>query len=81
MNPDRLTALAALLRRRRAIVADHDWRDRDATGHLDALKSVSQEIDAVTGELGAGLPPRLDHFLRQSSFDKALAFIESSMVR
>jgi hypothetical protein len=81
MTPDGLATLAELLRRRRAIIADHGWRERDADAHLEALKSVSQAIEAAAGNLGGELPPRLDHFLRQCSFDKALAFIESTPVR
>ena len=73
-----LNNLAALLRRRLEVIADHEWRDRDSDAHLEALKSVSQELGAVGESLGkAGqLSARLNHFMTQCSYDKALAFIE-----
>jgi hypothetical protein len=81
MSADRLKPLAELLRRRRAIIADHAWRERDSRAHLEALKSISESIDSACGEFEDEFPPRLNHFLRQCSYDKALAFIESSQPR
>jgi hypothetical protein len=37
---DLLLELESLLRERRRVIADHDWRDRDADGHLTALREV-----------------------------------------
>jgi hypothetical protein len=71
-----LQQLAALLRRRVEIIADHAWRDTDSDAHLEALKSVSIEIGAIHRALSGRLPGRLEHFLGQCSFDKALAYIE-----
>jgi len=73
--PD-LQDLVTLLRRRVEVIADHAWRDRDAEAHLEALKSVSLEIMAIHQSLAGTLPARLDHFLTQCSFEKALAYIE-----
>ena len=67
--------LIALLRRREAIIADHEWRDRDSAAHLEALKEVSMAIEAWRREHDGGLDPRLDHFLGNASFAKALAFL------
>lgn len=75
---DELRELAQALQRRLEVIADHSWRDRDADGHLAALREVSERIGTLTTQLGGRLPPRLEHFLRQCSFDKALAFIEES---
>lgn len=72
-----LEDLATLLRRRIEIIADHPWRDADPDGHLEALKSVSLEIGVAHQSMSAQLPARLNHFLSQCSFDKALAYIES----
>lgn len=69
--------LATLLRRRKECIADHDFRDRDPAAHLDALKSVSLEISAWHQAQRGSLPPRLEHFLTNCSFDKALQFLES----
>ena len=68
--------LADLLRRRVEIIADHAWRDAEPEAHLGALKSVSLAITALHQSLSGKLPARLDHFLSQSSFEKALAYIE-----
>lgn len=69
--------LVSLLQRRLKTIADHNWRERDPAAHLDALKSVSEEItrwhQAHQSQLGA----RLNHFLSGCSYDKALAFLQA----
>lgn len=77
MPPD-FEPLAALLRQRIATIADHSWRDRDPDAHLEALKSVSEQIGQIHTGLRGSIHPRLEHFLSGCSYDKALAFIESS---
>lgn len=72
-----LENLAALLRRRIEIIADHTWRDADPAAHLEALKAVSLQIGARHASVAAQLPARLNHFFTQCSFDKALEFIET----
>lgn len=72
---DVLAELETSLRDRRRVIADHEWRDRDAAGHLAALKEVSEKIAELSGRLGAGAPPRLRHFLDNCSFDKALSVL------
>lgn len=74
-----LQNLAALLRRRLEIIADHSWRDRDTDAHFLALKTVSLEIGEVHQSISGQLPARLNHFLGQCSFDKALAYIDGEM--
>ncbi len=76
--PDDLQTLAGLLRRRLDLIADHAWRDRDPDGHLGALRSVSEEIGQLHRSLAGTLPPRLEHFLANCSFDKALNFLEEA---
>jgi hypothetical protein len=68
--------LAALLQKRLAIVADRDFRERDSAGHLDALREVSEAINAKYQALKPQLPPRLRHFMEQASYSKALEYIE-----
>lgn len=69
--------LRSLLQRRLDLIADHAFRDRDAAAHLEALKSVSEEIMAEHQWLRSDLPPRLNHFLTQASFSKALDYLNS----
>ncbi len=69
--------LAALLHRRHEVISDHAFRDRDTFGHLEALKEASEAITAWYVAHKAEIPARLDHFLTNCSFDKALVYIES----
>lgn len=69
--------LATLLLRRREIISDHEFRDRDTLGHLEALKEVSEAITTWHQAHKAEIPARLDHFLSNASFDKALVYLES----
>ena len=71
-------ALADLLRQRLQIIADHALRDADPEKHLQALREVSESIDRLRTTLHAELPPRLRHFLEQSSYQKALAYLEET---
>ena len=68
--------LIQLLRRREEVIADHAWRDRDAAGHLDALREVSEKITAWAQEHQVGTDARLRHYLTNASFAKALAHLE-----
>ncbi|MBK8091368.1 MAG: hypothetical protein IPK32_05080 [Verrucomicrobiaceae bacterium] len=68
--------LRLLLQQRLDLIADHAFRDRDAAAHLAALGQVSQEITAEHAARRAELPPRLNHYLTQASFSKALEFIQ-----
>ena len=64
-DPDTaLQDLAALLRRRLEVIADHAWRDRDPDAHLEALKSVSLEISTAHQSLSGQLPVPPQPFLR-----------------
>ena len=70
--------LEPLLRERLAVIADHALRDRNPTAHLEKLRDVSQALDREYQALRTTLPARLKHFMQQSSYQKALAFIEDS---
>ena len=70
-------SLRVLLKRRLDLIADHAFRDRDSAGHLAALQQVSEELGAEHLRLRAQLPPRMNHFLTQASFSKALEYLDS----
>ena len=72
-----LSALALLLRERLETIADHAWRDRDPEGQLAKLKSVSHAIGHVHSRLRGRIHARLDHFLTQCSYDKALEYLDA----
>jgi len=73
---DRFSTLAALLRERLAVIADHALRAADPAAHLHRLQQVSESLTAEHQRVRAHLPARLEHFLSQASYQKALAFLE-----
>ncbi len=73
-----LDKLATLLARRLEIIADHAWRDADPDAHLNALREVSESIEAEHQSLRPQLPPRLRHYLQQASYQKALALLQGA---
>jgi hypothetical protein len=70
-------SLAAALRERLAVIADREWYARDAAGHLDRIRAVSEQITALQGQLPPPVDPQLRHYLDRCSYDKALAFLEA----
>jgi len=70
-------ALAAALRARLAVIADRELYARDPTEHLARLRTISEEVIALQGQLPAPIDPQLTHYLQRSSYDKALAFLEA----
>jgi hypothetical protein len=73
-----LKTLESLLVRRLQVITDSDFRNRDAASHLGALREVSEAIDAEVKSLQGRIPARLNHFLSQASYQKALDFIRQS---
>ena len=70
--------LESLLEGRLRVIADHEWRDRDAASHLEELKRISLAIMAEHTELKPKLPARLNHFLTQASYQKALDYLREN---
>jgi len=70
-------SLAAALRERLAVIADRESSSRDPAGHLDRLRTVSEQINSLQRQLPPPVDPRLVHFLERCSYDKALAFLEA----
>ncbi|MFK5921085.1 MAG: hypothetical protein QM496_02830 [Verrucomicrobiota bacterium] len=71
----KLEQLAHLLQQRLDIIADSRLAKHDPVQHLEQLKNASQGIFDLQQELENQIPARLQHFLEQSSYNKALAFI------
>lgn len=71
-------ALAAALRERLAVIADHEARQKDPAAHLERLKAVSEKILRLQSQLPPPVHPRLAHFLEGCSYDKALAFLDEN---
>ena len=79
--PSELRELATLLEQRLAVIGDTALRDRDPEAQLRQLQEVSESLVDMHGSLkNAGkVPPRLDHFLTQCSYDKALEFVNEKL--
>ena len=77
-NESPYSLLAAALRERLVVIADHDARKQDPTAHLERLKAASEKIVQLQSQLPPDISPRLRHFLDGCSYDKALAFLEES---
>ncbi|MDG2486963.1 MAG: hypothetical protein P8M65_04575 [Roseibacillus sp.] len=73
--------LAKLLEGRIAVIADHEFRDRDPEAHLEALKRVSGEIVAWHEAHRSVIDGSLDHFLTGASYQKALLYLEKGTRR
>jgi hypothetical protein len=69
-----LTALAAALRERLAIISD-DASRRDPDQHTKRLREVSEKIDLLEESLPPQVDPQLRHFLQRRSYTKALELL------
>ncbi len=74
MHPE----LQALLTERIGVIADHSFRDRDPTAHLQALKDVSEKIEQVKARDMQLFDKKLQHYLANSSYEKALNHIQAA---
>ena len=72
MHPE----LQILLRKRIEVIADHSLRDIDPAAHLEALKSVSEDIQRYAAKHQAEFDGKMKHFMSQFSYQKALAHLE-----
>ena len=68
--------LLEALKNRLAVVADHEFRDRDPAAHLEALKAAAARLDVVSSRLPGNANPQLRHFIERQSFTKAIAWLE-----
>lgn len=73
---EKLQEFKAVLEERLAIIANHTLRDADPATHLEQLKAVSYRIDRLSAEILPTAPPDLKHFLKDQSYNKALACLE-----
>lgn len=77
MNAATLQQLAAFLRERLRIIADHELRDRDPAAHLKKLQEASADIERCEAILllEGNVDPKLTHYLKKRSYDKALEWL------
>jgi hypothetical protein len=73
ISPDARAALRTALQKRLAIIADTELRARDPAEQLAQLKAVAKEIDLLAPQFAGDA--RLAHYLKNASFEKALAHL------
>lgn len=78
MNSE-LKKLAELLRKRLEIIADHEFRDKDPGFHLKSLEEISLAIESEHETLRNSIDARLNHYLTNMSYEKALSHIENNI--
>jgi hypothetical protein len=69
--------LAEALRERLAVIADRAAYEQDPAAHLTRLQSASERIDRAAAALPRPVPGDLAHFLKGSSYQKALAWLDA----
>lgn len=78
MTTEHTERLHSLLQRRLDIIADHEFRARSPEEHLQALKNISIDLQAWHQQHHSFLPARLNHFMTQASFNKALDYLNQA---
>lgn len=84
MNPSPSTPLSnldelrTLLTRRIEVIGDQKMRLERPQEQLAELQKVSEAIAAWHQAHRSGIAPRLNHYLVQASFQKALAWLDGS---
>lgn len=68
--------LASALRERLALIRDEESR-RDEAKHIKRLREISEKIDKLQAALPEPIDPRLAHYLKRKSYDKALEYLEA----
>lgn len=81
MKKEDLDDLVSLLHRRLEVIGDAGLRERDPEGQLAELQEVSEAISEFHRTHRGSIPPRLNHFLENSSLQKALEWAEAERVR
>jgi hypothetical protein len=66
------------LRERLAVIRDEQSR-RDEAKHIARLRTISEKIDRLQATLPRPIDPRLAHYLRRKSYDKALEFLDGQI--
>ena len=73
-----LTELHRLLTHRLTLIADKKMREEEPARQLEELQKTSEAITAWHKANRSSIDSRLNHFLIQASFQKALDWIEDA---
>jgi hypothetical protein len=78
LNEGQLTELIEMLERRLTVIGDAEMRESDPDRQLKELQSVSEAIMVFHQEHEGVMHNRLNHFLENCSFDKAIAWAQET---
>ncbi len=76
-----LKELIGLLEERLRVIGDGELRERDPGAQLARLQEVSEAIMSFHAAHRAAVPPRLNHFLENCSFEKARDWAEGELAK
>lgn len=79
LRREELRELVGLLDERLRIIGDVELREHDPARQLDRLREVSEAIASFHGRHRGAIPPRLNHFLENCSFEKAREWAASEL--
>ncbi len=79
ISEEEMRELIAMLERRLEVIGNAELRESDPQRQLDLLQEVSEQITAFHEQHGTSLSPRLNHFLGNCSFDKALDWARAAV--
>jgi len=74
-----LQQLIEMLERRLVVIADSELRENDPDTQLKQLQEVSEAIMEFHADHRCQIPIRLNHFLENCSFDKALVWCQEAL--
>ena len=81
MGKDELSEIIALLEERVRVIGDVEMREQNPDGQLAKLQSVSEAITAFHATHGGVIQPRLNHFLENCSYAKALEWANDALAK
>lgn len=76
-----LSELIGLLEERLRVIGDVGMRERDPEGQLEKLKEVSEAIVAFHAAHRPRIQPRLNHFLENCSYQKAIDWASDELAK
>lgn len=79
LSDEQLEQLVGLLEERLAVISDYALREKDPDEQLRRLEAASESIATFHAENRGAIPPRLEHFLANSSLEKALAWAKETL--
>ncbi|MEM9282610.1 MAG: hypothetical protein AAGA96_12350 [Verrucomicrobiota bacterium] len=81
LSSEQIDTLIELLQKRLEVIGDKELRDSDPDEQLRQLQAISEAISAFHHGNQGVISPRLNHFLGNCSFDKALDWVRGDRAK